>query len=92
MKIKFLADPGHGWAKVKRALLIELGIEKKISAYSYQLGEWVYLEEDCDLSLFLKTINEKGVKVEFSDHFSRTQSTVRSYHSFRSITAQQVKP
>ncbi|ALQ51909.1 hypothetical protein [Nitrosomonas ureae] len=92
MKIKFLADPGHGWAKVKRSLLIELGIEKEISAFSYQLGEWVYLEEDCDLSLFLKTINEKGVKVEFSDHFAKTQSKVRSYQSFRSNTAQQVKP
>lgn len=36
MKFQFYADPGHGWVEVKRELLKELGIEDKISSYSYQ--------------------------------------------------------
>jgi hypothetical protein len=42
-------DPGHGWVEVPRALLHELGIADKITGYSYQRGEDVFLEEDCDL-------------------------------------------
>ncbi len=55
-KYHFICDPGHGWLEVKLAELEELGIENKISAYSYKSLSFptkVYLEEDCDMSIFM---------------------------------------
>jgi hypothetical protein len=52
LKLTFFSDGGHGWLAVKRSLLVELGIDKKVSHCSYQKGETVYLEEDCDAALF----------------------------------------
>jgi hypothetical protein len=51
----FHSDPGHGWMAVKRKELIEMGILHTITAYSYQKGKTVYLEEDCDASTFFET-------------------------------------
>jgi len=52
-KFKFHSDAGHGWLEVPRSEIEKLGIEKEISHYYYQNGNSVYLEEDCDLSLFV---------------------------------------
>ena len=49
----FYSDPCHGWAKVPMRDLIALGVADKISRYSYQRGEFAYLEEDSDYSIFL---------------------------------------
>ena len=54
---KLHTDPGHGWLAVRRKELVELGIADKISRYSYVKGETAYLEEDCDLAVFLKAFN-----------------------------------
>jgi hypothetical protein len=56
----FYTDPGHGWLEVPRALLQELGIAEKISAYSYQRGETVFLEEDCDYFHFYQAMKNAG--------------------------------
>jgi hypothetical protein len=53
-------DPAHGWVEVPRALLHELGIADKITGYSYQRGEDVFLEEDCDLSVFARAMEKAG--------------------------------
>ena len=49
-------DPGHGWLEVPFKELAELGIENKISSYSYvdmvPGGFTIYLEEDCDYTRF----------------------------------------
>lgn len=58
MKFKFYCDPGHGWLAVKRTLLDELGIAHLISPYSYAKGGTVYLEEDCDASVFFKAYKD----------------------------------
>lgn len=52
----FIIDPGHGWLRVPRTELTELGILDKISSYSYQTddGKFVFLEEDCDLTLYVE--------------------------------------
>lgn len=49
---RFFEDPGHGWLEVTRQELNELGISDRISSYSYQKDGLVYLEEDCDATLF----------------------------------------
>lgn len=78
----FYEDPGHGWVKVKRALLIELGIEHQVSSCSYQRKEHVYLEEDVDLRLLVSALRAKGEQVEFREHHSNKQSRIRCYEPF----------
>ena len=63
----FYTDPGHGWLEVPRALLHELNIAEKISAYSYQRGDSVYLEEDCDYFLFYQAMKNAGREYQTAD-------------------------
>lgn len=56
----FYTDPGHGWVEVPRSLLNELDIADKITPYSYQRGDDVFLEEDCDLSTFADAMEKAG--------------------------------
>ena len=83
MKIKFYSDPGHGWAAVKRKTLIDMGIIDKVSTYSYQRGQTVYLEEDCDLSLLIGALKAKELPVEFTDSHANKRSPIRSYETFK---------
>ena len=48
----FISDPGHGWVKVPMTLLQALCISEKITDYSYRRGDFAYLEEDLDASIF----------------------------------------
>ena len=32
----FISDPAHGWVKVPMSVLVELGIDKEITSYSYR--------------------------------------------------------
>ncbi len=76
------SDAGHGWLAVKRQELVELGIIDKISHFSYQRGKTVYLEEDCDCSLFINALEAKGIKFERRGGAWRDVSPIRSYESF----------
>jgi len=77
----FHSDPGHGWLAVKRSELIKLNILDKVSPYSYQRGGTVYLEEDCDASLFFKAKEAIGEKVDYREsHLENTP--IRHYESF----------
>ena len=60
--LRFVSDPGHGWLRVPRRLIDELGIAGKISEFSYvsSTDEGVYLEEDCDAPLFLNAMKDSG--------------------------------
>ena len=61
VSVSFLTDPGHGWLSVKRSDLRELGIAYDITPYSYQNGDRVYLEEDCDANKFLVAAESSGL-------------------------------
>lgn len=78
----FYCDPGHAWVKVPRTELDKLGIADKISSYSYQRGDHVYLEEDCDLYRFMEAMETNGVKVTFRDHVSNKSSRIRNYDRY----------
>ena len=82
MKFNFYSDGGHGWAKVKIALLKKLGIAEKITTYSYMRGEYAYLEEDCDLTTFVLALRAKNIEPQFIDHHSAKRSRIRNYASF----------
>lgn len=83
LKLKFYSDPSHGWLAVKRTLLKELGLLEKISSYSYQNGETVYLEEDCDASIFINTLKEKGTDYALIRKYTNKSSPIRSYSYFK---------
>jgi len=55
----FISTPAHGWLKVPLSELEELGIRNKISAYSYKDSLYAYLEEDCDLTMFIEAKETK---------------------------------
>ena len=79
---KFISDPGHGWLEVTRAELEALGLLDKISHYSYQRGGFVYLEEDCDASLFVEAKKARGEPLEIrAEHQENT--FIRNLPSFQ---------
>jgi len=84
-KYLFISDAGHGWVKVPREELKELGIEDKITNYSYQSpsGKFVYLEEDADATTFVEAFRKKfGEDPKFTERFVN-YSTVRNYPSYK---------
>lgn len=76
------SDPAHAWAKVKRQVLINLGIANKISRYSYQLRDNVYLEEDNDLYLLQQTLDAQGVRLKYVEKPTDRASKIRSYERY----------
>jgi hypothetical protein len=76
------SDPAHAWAKVKRQVLINLGIADKITRYSYQLRDNVYLEEDCDLYLLHQTLDAQGVRLKYVEKYTDRASKIRSYERY----------
>jgi hypothetical protein len=80
----FYADPGHGWLEVPRDLLHDLGIADDISHFSYQRLDKVFLEEDCDLSLFTRAMGAAGREFKVLEvNEPRNDSFVRSLPSYR---------
>ncbi|MDQ3099530.1 MAG: hypothetical protein M3Q44_07350 [bacterium] len=87
MKYKYFTDPGHGWLKVSIEELKSLGIADKVSSFSYVKGEFAYLEEDCDLPLFLTAKFGKDVLYEdYKDQLisvrSNKTSRIRRYEAY----------
>lgn len=81
--VPFYADPGHGWLRVQKSDLQRLGIEDKITPYSYQRSVFAYLEEDRDMQIYLKAAREAGWVVTIRDQkASNRSSTIRSYDRY----------
>lgn len=76
------SDPAHAWAKVKKQVLINLGIADKISRYSYQYKDNAYLEEDVDLYLLHQTLDDQGVRLKYVEKHTDKQSRIRSYERY----------
>ena len=83
MKLHFYSDPGHGWVKVSKGLLFRLGILEDITPYSYQRGEYAYLEEDCDAGTLVEALKAAKVEFEFVMHTTDRQSKLRGYEGYR---------
>ena len=76
------SDAGHAWGKVKRQVLVNLGIAHNISSYSYQYKDNVYLEEDCDLPLLHATLLKSDTHIKFVEKHTNNRSRIRSYSSY----------
>lgn len=79
MKYRLFSDPGHSWLEVDFYELVSLGINKKITAWSYYKGNNVYLEEDCDAPLFLTAKKSAEEIVEYEEITSDYNSPIRNY-------------
>ena len=82
MEKVYHSDPGHGWLAVKLADLKMLGIESKITSFSYVKGQTAYLEEDCDMSTFINAAKDKGIEVKIKQGAQRDRSPIRSFKSY----------
>jgi hypothetical protein len=81
----YYTDPGHGWFKVKRSVLHSLDIADKISNYSYQRGEYVYLEEDCDAFELHQAFKERGTTLRVVHKHADNDSRIRSYERYKAF-------
>lgn len=87
MKYTYFTDPGHGWLKVPLEELKALGIADKISSFSYTNGVYAYLEEDCDMPIFLAAkFGKEFVYDDYKDQLTTSHtdktSRIRSYESY----------
>lgn len=81
MTFKFFSDPGHGWLRVDVASAQAVGLEpSSFSRFSYQLGHWLYLEEDMDASAFVKAYMAKNNRPPvIKEHSTEGRSVIRNY-------------
>jgi hypothetical protein len=79
----FRADAGHGWLIVARADLAALGLtEADITPYSYQNGDRLALEEDCDAQTFVTAYEAAtGTKPRCIEQYAE-RSRVRNWRRF----------
>jgi hypothetical protein len=75
-------DPSHGWLAVPRKWVIALGIESFTSSWSYQRGNYVYLEEDDDAARFRIAAERFGYKLLVSVRHTDKRSPIRSLDCF----------
>ena len=63
MKKQFIfhEDASHGWLEVSYKDVIDVDIHNEISEFSYinRTTEKIYLEEDCDYTLFMNAFQNK---------------------------------
>jgi len=64
----FYEDPGHGWLQVPKKDITELNIQDDISDYSFVDDDNVYLEEDCDVAIFIRAWSLKFPNEDFDLH------------------------
>ena len=79
-----IVDPGHGWIKCKKSLLEKLKIAGEVSEYSYMLGDYAYLEEDCDAGILFKTLQDVGIEFQLRERNCYNRySRVRNYQTYK---------
>lgn len=74
-------DPGHGWLEVSRSELEKLNLSDEITSFSYAKGLKVFLEEDCDMGLFLEALQKAGIEAQLTEiHLDDTP--IRGYEPY----------
>jgi hypothetical protein len=81
-------DGGHAWLSVGIAEIIRLGIQGKISSFSYVKGSTAYLEEDCDAAHFINAKQALGETVETraGKHWDRWPGRSFAHYDANTIT------
>ena len=68
IQLDYYSDPAHGWYRVLREVLVHFDVADKVSTCSYERGEYVYLEEDCDGPILIRAAEAEGVGVYVKEH------------------------
>ena len=79
---KWHCDPGHAWLEVEIKDLKKLNIDKDISNYSYINGNYAYLEEDCDASVYIKALEKKKISYSYNEISYDDSCFIRSYNHY----------
>lgn len=61
--LRFISDPGHGWAEVPAILCRALELDEE---YTRRDG-WCYLEEDCEAYDLEQAAARHGVTIHFTE-------------------------
>lgn len=84
-KWRFYEDPRHGWLEVHKDEILEVGIENDITSCSYVNGDYVYLEEDYDIGLFLSKKGYNKLPRDIVEEvYTDGNSIVTSYKPYHS--------
>jgi hypothetical protein len=89
---KFYSDAAHGWLAVKISDCFLLGISHKITPYSYVRGLTAYLEEDCDMPMYIAAYKQQ-TGAEYLNHVCidhNQSSVIRTYERWNYSKAEQV--
>ena len=83
-KYRFISDIGHGWLEVPIKELLDMGIENKITNFSYMKGDYAFLEEDCDATTFAKAKNWSSKDISDNTRFIEVgkESIIRTYEPY----------
>lgn len=79
----YFNDPGHGWVKVSKRMLQDLGIAVAITSYSYERGDYAYLEEDCDMGALYTALHARGIEPKLRHRYADRRSRIRGYASYQ---------
>jgi len=75
----FHTDPSHGWLEVPVAELLKARLTPNdFSAFSYQKVGVVYLEEDCDAPIFIRSYEAHVGPISFSEKYSHYSHWIRN--------------
>ena len=78
-----MTSPATTGLKVPKSLLLELGIAHRVSVFSYERGDYAYLEEDCDATLFIEAyLDHYGRKPRFIEQHTDRSSRIRNYQHY----------
>ena len=85
LEFVFHFDAGHGWLQVPIDLVVKLGLAREVSGCSYRHGEWLYLEEDCDASLVVTELKNRGFEIRFVEQNDGDDSPIRNYAQYEAV-------
>lgn len=78
-----IEDPGHAWLRVLRTDMLCLGLSfTDFSEYSKKDDLTVYLEEDCDMSVYVDRLILRGLVGSVSGFISNTVTRYTDADSF----------
>lgn len=75
-------DSAHGWLEVPKQLIAQLRIATRISRFSYVNRNYVYLEEDCDMTLFMDAMRRMNYDFRISETYCDGDCFVRRLPNF----------
>ena len=94
IKVTHIDTGGHGYLSVSKPDLLKILTPGQISVFSGQSLTRVYLEEDCDASLFMNEAEKKGfvvvVKSSYNLNFKTTHNYDAKFFHFKPVVGDKV--